>query len=465
MLDAWRDSPARFRADANLTDDVSLVGYRDRVIVELAQNAADAATRAGVPGRLLVELRDDLLMVANTGAPLTSDGVESIAVSRASAKRGQDGAIGRFGVGFGAVLSVSDAPLIQSTTGAVSWSLAAARDAVDAVPELRGEAALRDGRLPVLRLPFPAEGSPPSGFDTAILLPLRDDAARSEVRRQLEAVDETLLLSFPSLGEVVVRLDGAQRRLDRSELSGRWQLAAASGPLDPDRRESLPVEERQAGRWQVSWAIPVAGGAMTSLPPSTARVVRAPTPTDDPLSIPAVLVASYPLDAARRRVVPGRLATDVTERAAETLVATIAELPPTRRCSRCCRPGCLTARSTRHCTLRSPGSCAARPGSRPPATLPSASGRPTPSASTTSWSTPSSTSCRPCCHAAGRIPHWLRSVSDGPRWRSWSRRSPTSVGSRPGGLVCTPRSTRRCRPASSARPWAACRSLWSTGRW
>ena len=52
VLDAWAASPARFREDANAEEDYALGGYRDRVVVELAQNAADAAARAGVPGRL-----------------------------------------------------------------------------------------------------------------------------------------------------------------------------------------------------------------------------------------------------------------------------------------------------------------------------------------------------------------------------------------------------------------------------
>ena len=47
VLDAWAASPARFREDANAEEDYALGGYRDRVVVELAQNAADAAVRGG----------------------------------------------------------------------------------------------------------------------------------------------------------------------------------------------------------------------------------------------------------------------------------------------------------------------------------------------------------------------------------------------------------------------------------
>jgi hypothetical protein len=328
VLDAWRDSPARFRADANLTDDLALVGYRDRVVVELAQNAADAAGRAGEPGRLLVDLIGDVLTVANSGTPLDAAGVESISVSRASAKRDQTGAVGRFGVGFAAVLSVSDAPVIASRSGAVSWSLAAALDAVAEVPELAGEIALREGRLPVLRLPFAAQASPPAGFDTAVVLPLRDATALAEVRRQLDALDETLLLSLPSLGEVVVRVDGSQRVFDAAGVAVHWHVARASGSVDASLLAGQPAEDRRDGGWQVRWAIPVDAGRVVPLPATTARVVRAPTPTDDPLTVAAVLVASYPLDATRRRVVPGPLAAAVSDRAAEVLVAALLDLPP-----------------------------------------------------------------------------------------------------------------------------------------
>ncbi|OMQ16128.1 hypothetical protein A7K94_0204630, partial [Modestobacter sp. VKM Ac-2676] len=47
VLAAWTDSPPRFREDANAEEDLVRGGYRDRLLVELAQNAADAAARAG----------------------------------------------------------------------------------------------------------------------------------------------------------------------------------------------------------------------------------------------------------------------------------------------------------------------------------------------------------------------------------------------------------------------------------
>uniref|UniRef100_UPI0035AB7349 sacsin N-terminal ATP-binding-like domain-containing protein n=1 Tax=Actinotalea sp. C106 TaxID=2908644 RepID=UPI0035AB7349 len=103
VLAAWSASPARFREDANAEEDHAHGYYRDRVVVELAQNAADAAVRAGSRSTLLLSLTTGpegtgTLLAANTGAPLDAAGVASLASLRASAKRAA-GTVGRFGVG------------------------------------------------------------------------------------------------------------------------------------------------------------------------------------------------------------------------------------------------------------------------------------------------------------------------------------------------------------------------------
>ena len=52
VLDAWAASPARFREDANAEEALATGGYADRLLVELAANAVDAAREAGRPGRV-----------------------------------------------------------------------------------------------------------------------------------------------------------------------------------------------------------------------------------------------------------------------------------------------------------------------------------------------------------------------------------------------------------------------------
>ena len=221
VLGAWRVSPARLREDANTEEDHARGYYRDRVVVELAQNAADAATRAGVPGRLLLRLArtegDRLVLVAaNTGAPLDADGVASLVSMRASAKR--DDAPGgrpvRRGVRRGAVGVRRDLGAVHDGRSAVQRGRtrrSCSRESAQDNPALADEVRRRDRSLPALRLPFPAEGTPPTGYDTAVVLELRDEVAADEVRSLLRDVGDPLLLALPGLVEIVVDDDTGAR--------------------------------------------------------------------------------------------------------------------------------------------------------------------------------------------------------------------------------------------------------------
>ncbi|MGW2568625.1 sacsin N-terminal ATP-binding-like domain-containing protein [Streptomyces sp. NPDC001537] len=346
VLDAWATSPARFREDANAEEDLVLGGYRDRLVVELAQNAADAAARAAVPGRLRLTLRDGVLVAANTGAPLDATGVESLSTLRASAKRdAHDTAVGRFGVGFAAVLAVTDEPALVGRHGGVRWSLAEARelasDTARHSPGLGDEIRRRDGHVPLLRLPFAAEGTAPAPYDTAVILPLRDAAATDLAERLLGAVDDALLLALPGLEEVVVEINGESPRTLSRRTNGsftvvddsrsgttHWRTSSAHGPLTPDLLADRPVEERLRPHWSLTWAVPVNATDSSPACPRTSAVVHAPTPSDEPLGVPALLIASFPLDTTRRHAAPGPLTDFLVQRAADAYAELLADWRP-----------------------------------------------------------------------------------------------------------------------------------------
>lgn len=351
VVEAWRRSPARLREDANTEEDHARGYYRDRVVVELAQNAADAASRTGTPGRLLLRLTSvdgrPVLLAANTGAPLDAAGVAALATMRASAKRDSPGLVGRFGVGFAATRAVADEILVATADGEVCFSLAHTRDVLSREPDLAGELARRGDALPALRLPFPAaddllrgdagrlaeDGALPSAkvdlaraggdaasdraagllalarraleaFDTAVVLELRDSDAVATVRALLGEVGDPLLLALPGLAEITVETpDGAFTVADVEE---RWLVARRSGTADATLLVDRPTEERSSSSWQLAWALPRAGVQREG-------VVYAPTPTLEPLTLPALLVGTLPLDPTRRHVAPGPL-TDVLVR-------------------------------------------------------------------------------------------------------------------------------------------------------
>ncbi|MDQ1293320.1 MAG: hypothetical protein QG608_1201, partial [Actinomycetota bacterium] len=371
------DSPIRFREDANTEEDLALGGYRDRVVVELAQNAADAAIRAGVRGRLLLRLAQTpggpVLLAANTGSPLDARGVQALCTLRASDKAlpadpspafpeplassepfasseppassepfasseppassepdplsastgGGAGPAGRFGVGFSAVLALTDEPAVVCRAGGVRFSAADTRDLVHRAAEenndLGTELARRDDHVPVLRLPFPTEGCPPDGYDTAVLLPLRDAAARELTLRLLQETGDPLLLALPGLDQILIEVPDAEPRL-LSRVEDRWWVLHEQGRMDPALLADRPTEERRRTGWSVSWALP-RDGDTAGLP----GVLHCPTPSDEPLAWPALLIASFPLDPSRRHVAQGPAADHIVAMAALAYARLVAQ--------------------------------------------------------------------------------------------------------------------------------------------
>jgi len=284
VLTSWRSSPTRLREDANAEEDLVLGGYRDRLLIELAQNAADAAQTGG---HLRVSLVDGELRVANTGQPLTQQGVESLASLRASAK---DHGVGRFGVGFAAVLTVSDSPRMVSTAGGVAFDVA------------RTRAEVGDDRVPVLRLVWPTDENPPDGFATEVRLPLRDDLDAGKLLDEFASQVVDVMLSLDGLSRVEIGDQVWWREgntIHEPAGTTHWIIVREQGELPAD--STLGAEARP--QWTICWALEV--NERGEPIPRETDVLHAPTPTDERLSLPARLIATLPVEPSRRRVRPG----------------------------------------------------------------------------------------------------------------------------------------------------------------
>ncbi|WP_290860467.1 DEAD/DEAH box helicase [Hamadaea sp.] len=191
-LSTYGADPDRVEEDANGERRIHQGGYGDRQLFELVQNAADemrSPEHRG--GRIHVVLTGSYLYCANTGAPMTAQGAETILRMGVSRKRG--GQIGRFGVGIKSVLSVTQAPEFFSRTGSfgfdAAWSAAEILRAVNAGYRSRGQSLVEKlGDTPVLRLARPlntaqAEAEDPvlaellAWATTVVRLPLLPNAA------------------------------------------------------------------------------------------------------------------------------------------------------------------------------------------------------------------------------------------------------------------------------------------------
>ncbi|WP_280491452.1 sacsin N-terminal ATP-binding-like domain-containing protein [Nocardia asiatica] len=293
MLAAWRDSPTRLREDAATEHDLVRAGYRDRLLTELAQNAADAARKAGVPGELVVRLDGRDLSIGNTGAPLDVSGVHALTALRASGKSG-DGAVGRFGVGFTAVLAVSDDIELRSASGSLRFSRTLTRE--DLSRNQIRIPAVENGEFapPVLRLAWPIPARPSSGLDTEVVLRLRAgvDADALLAAMRAEAVD--LLLELPALHRIRV---GADEFVYSAEDMGAGMHEVY---VDGPGSEQRTWWQYRAPR--ARWLLPVRDGKPVAAAPD---VLRAPTRSDEELSLPALLIADIPMQPDRRRLLPG----------------------------------------------------------------------------------------------------------------------------------------------------------------
>lgn len=272
-------------------------GYRDRLLTELAQNAADAAAKAGVPGRLVVRLDDGKLRIANTGAPLDLSGVHALTALRASGKSDVT-AVGRFGVGFTAVLSVSDEIDLRSTTGSLLFSRELTWDALRQqnihIPDSSPDDAADGFAPPVLRMAWSIETAPADGFDTEVVLRLRQDVDADALLAGMHAEAIDLLLELPALQSITI--ETAEFTSTTADLGNNLQEIRVDGPDDMHR-----------SWWQyraprARWLLPLRNGRPTA---AAQDVLRAPTRADEELSLPALLIADIAMQPDRRRLLPG----------------------------------------------------------------------------------------------------------------------------------------------------------------
>ncbi len=284
VLAAWRGSPTRLREDAATEADLVRAGYRDRVLTELAQNAADAAAKAGVAGRIAVWLTDGRLHIANTGVPLDVSGVHALTALRASAKTGADTAVGRFGVGFTAVLSIADEIELRSTGGSVRFSRADTRQALRE-SGIRIPDTEHPFEPPALRLAWPTEHTPVPDFDTEIILTPRADVDTPALLASMRAEALDLLLELPALHSI--RIESDEFTSTVTDLSP--PVAASHGGADdcPARHDVTTGDAEHSDRYgaaaeraESTTAYHPAAPARTAHP--VAYGGAGPDPTEDP---------------------------------------------------------------------------------------------------------------------------------------------------------------------------------------
>ena len=257
-LRSYAAQPTLVVEHANLEDDTAGGGYADRQIVELIQNGSDALSGGGAAGsssgrgRIAIHLTERRLYCADNGEALDEDGAKALMFSHLSPKQ-QAREIGMFGLGFKAVLGVSDAPEFYSRSGsfrfARGWALRRLREVVP-------DAA----RGPVLRLAepvAPAEAAREDGVlrdlmtwaTNIVVLPLKP-GVHGRLARQMREFPAPFLLFVGHVRELTLR---GHRDSGGGDAAG---LAEAAGVTryEVEKRDAVHHSLRSDGverEWEV----------------------------------------------------------------------------------------------------------------------------------------------------------------------------------------------------------------------
>src|SRR5436190_12396166 len=113
FLRGYENDPRRLLSDKGGERNASR-DYHGREILELLQNANDAAAEIGENAKVRIELSEAGLIVANTGERFQPEGVTSLMLAHLSPKPRNTLVIGNKGLGFRAVLNWSNRPMILS---------------------------------------------------------------------------------------------------------------------------------------------------------------------------------------------------------------------------------------------------------------------------------------------------------------------------------------------------------------
>jgi superfamily II DNA or RNA helicase len=336
---SYRALPSRLKEDYGIEEVVLAGGYGYRQIAELVQNGADAVLEAhehdaqlAEGNRIHVLLRESRLYVANTGAPLSEEGLESLLMSHSSPKRGNQ--IGRFGLGFKSLLRLGGRiDLYTKASGAIRF------DPVRCQDELRCEFGVTEA--PGLRLAWPIDECERDSdevlgkFDwaeTIVRVEVQTSAILQHLREEIRAFPAEFLIFFPLPTELILddgekpprelrtELDGDEQLLHDGSETSRWRIARREVTISDDRARADATHIHARESVPLVWAFPLEGKR------EEAGRFWAFFPTHTPTYLPGILNAPWKLNSDRKSIIGGEWNSALMVEAARLIVETLPSL-------------------------------------------------------------------------------------------------------------------------------------------
>ncbi len=317
-LQSYVADPGLLKEHSGIEETVLAGGYGYRQILELVQNGADALLEAQEQdagqdgdGRIHVQLSGSRLYVANTGAPLSQDGLDALLRSHSSPKRGNQ--IGRFGLGFKSLLKLNgQIDIFTKASGAIRFDPEKCR------AELRQKFQVAEA--PGLRLAWPllpdecaadAVCADLAWAETIIRVEVGSDSLVQHLRHEIRSFPAEFLLFFPIAAtislddgeenprEVRKAIEDDQHLLHDGETVSRWRITTREARITdaPAIADATHIHARNAV--PVSWAMPLEGHR------EEAGRFWAFFPTSTQTYLPGILNAPWKLNSDRNAIIGG----------------------------------------------------------------------------------------------------------------------------------------------------------------
>jgi hypothetical protein len=252
--------------------------YNGRQLLEMIQNADDAAHTSSKP-QAMISLKNDTLIIANNGEPFSIAGLDSILHSNLSPKFMEQNQIGNKGLGFRAILNWAKKIFIKSGNLQIAFSREYSNEVLEELiqinPTIREKIVERYSKtksaIAILRCPEIIEDyqlpSEYQHFDTVIEVKIYPEFTE-EIKRQIKnTIDAEMLLFLNHLTKVEVFTDNGQYCLEKEEInshrikttskigenteSHEWNILKTKGTRPEDKDTKREAKNYELGvAWQ-----------------------------------------------------------------------------------------------------------------------------------------------------------------------------------------------------------------------
>ena len=338
-LRSYDADPGLLKEHFGIEETVLAGGYGYRQIFELVQNGADALLEArergdalGDDGRIHVQLRGSRLYVANTGAPLSEEGLDALLRSHSSPKRGNQ--IGRFGLGFKSLLKLNGRiDVFTRASGAIRFDPERCRDEL----RRRFQVTQAPGLRLAWALPPDERAADPlcaelAWAETIVRVEVGSESLQQHIRQEIRSFPAEFLLFFPIAttltlddGEEKARavrlaIEGAEHILHDGDAVSRWRIAAREVRITEARAVADATHIHARESVPVSWAMPLEGRR------EEAGRFWAFFPTHTQTYLPGILNAPWKLNSDRNAIIGGEWNAALMAEAAQLIADTLPSL-------------------------------------------------------------------------------------------------------------------------------------------